>query len=105
MEFLNPSLNPASLYIIQWPLAEPAFFRLFSIFYLGLGWMAVLTVPPMLDQMNNNCFKWIAIGGGFYTFGVLFYVWEKLPFSHSIWHLFVIAGSVGHFIAMLYAFS
>jgi hemolysin III len=75
------------------------------IFYLGLGWMAVLTVPPMLDQMNNDCFKWIAIGGGFYTFGVIFYVWEKLPFSHSIWHLFVIAGSVGHFIAMLYAFS
>ncbi len=75
------------------------------IFYLGLGWMAVLTIPPMLDQMNDPCLYWIIIGGAFYTLGTIFYVWKKIPYSHSIWHLFVIAGSVGHFIAMLYAFS
>lgn len=75
------------------------------VFYIGLGWMAVLTIPPMLDQMNDSCFRWIAIGGAFYTLGIIFYVWNKIPYSHSIWHLFVIAGSIGHFIAMLYAFA
>ena len=75
------------------------------IFYMGLGWMAVITIPPMLDQMSNTCFMWIAIGGAFYTLGIIFYLREKIPFSHAIWHVFVIAGSIGHYIAMLYAFA
>ena len=75
------------------------------IFYIGLGWMAVLTVPQMLDQMNDQCFYWILIGGAFYMLGIIFYLWEKIPYSHPIWHLFVIAGSIGHFIAMLYAYG
>ena len=75
------------------------------VFYLGLGWMAVLTLPPMLDQMNDPCFYWILIGGAFYMLGMIFYLWEKIPYSHSIWHLFVIAGSIGHYIALLYAYG
>ena len=78
-------------------------FRIFSVlFYLGLGWMAVFTIPPMLDQMTSACLYWIIIGGAFYTAGVLFYLWESLPYHHAIWHLFVIGGSLGHFIALLY---
>ena len=78
-------------------------FRIFSVlFYLALGWMAVFTIPPMLGDMRNECLQWIIIGGAFYTSGVLFYLWESLPYHHAIWHLFVIGGSLGHYIALLY---
>lgn len=70
------------------------------IFYLIMGWMAVFTVPPMLGQMSTQTLIWIIVGGAFYTFGVPFFLWEKLPFNHAIWHLFVLAGSAGHFIAL-----
>ena len=74
---------------------------LFSIlFYLLLGWMAVLTIPPMLDQMSNSTFYWIIAGGVFYTGGILFYLWEKLPFNHAIWHMFVLFGTTGHYMAV-----
>lgn len=75
------------------------------IFYLGLGWMAVLTIPPMLSQMKDDCLHWIIIGGASYTLGTIFYVWKKIPYHHSIWHLFVLGGSSGHYMAMLYAFG
>ena len=114
IKYLNNGLGTLYLYIL-WGLVVigiiyKAFFihrlKLLSlIFYLGLGWMGVLTIPPMLDQMDNTCFWWIAIGGISYTVGIIFYVWEKMPFHHSIWHLFVMGGSIGHFIAMLYAFG
>jgi len=114
IKFLNNGLGTFYL-IILWGLVAigviyKAFFIhrlkfLSLIFYIGLGWMAVLTVPRMLDRMNDACLYWLIIGGAFYTLGIIFYVWEKIPFGHSIWHLFVLAGSIGHFIALLYAFG
>ena len=68
--------------------------------YLGMGWMAVFTIPPMLDYIPVISIIWIIIGGLFYTGGVAFYRWERLPYHHAIWHLFVIAGSLGHYIAI-----
>ncbi|HUW11302.1 MAG TPA: hemolysin III family protein, partial [Anaerolineae bacterium] len=44
---------------------------------------------------------WLAAGGLLYTGGVVFYVWRRLPFSHAIWHLFVLAGSFCHYVAIL----
>lgn len=77
--------------------------RVFSLlFYIALGWMAVFTLPLMIDQMATECFFWIAVGGAFYTLGVFFFIWEKLPYHHAIWHLFVIGGSLGHYFALLY---
>ena len=114
IKYLNNGLGTIYLYILWGLVVVGTIYKAFFIhrlkflsliFYMGLGWMAVLTIPPMLDQMNDSCFYWIVIGGAFYTLGTIFYVWERIPYSHSIWHLFVIAGSVGHFIAMLYAFS
>ncbi len=81
-------------------------FKILSlVFYLGLGWMAVLTLPAMLDQMSAACLRWVIIGGAFYMLGIIFFILEKVPYSHSIWHLFVLGGSIGHFIAMIYAYS
>lgn len=70
------------------------------IFYLAMGWMAIFTVPSMLEEMSSQTLWWIIIGGLFYTFGTIFFLWEKLPFNHAIWHVFVLAGGVGHFIAL-----
>ena len=73
------------------------------IFYMVLGWMAVFTLPKMYPLMAEGVMQWIIAGGIFYTLGVIFYIWDRLPFNHSIWHLFVIAGSSGHFAAVLTA--
>ncbi len=76
-------------------------FRWFStVYYLLMGWLAVLFIRPFLDTMPLNALLWIAGGGVFYTGGVVFYVWDRLPYHHAVWHLFVLAGSACHFVAV-----
>jgi hemolysin III len=75
--------------------------KLLSVFYyVIMGWMAIFTIPPMLQAMEGEILFWIFTGGIFYSIGVVFFLWEKLPYHHAIWHLFVLAGSAGHFFAM-----
>ncbi|WP_417686336.1 PAQR family membrane homeostasis protein TrhA [Pseudidiomarina gelatinasegens] len=70
--------------------------------YLGLGWMALIVIKPMLDSVETGGL-WLLLAGGLaYTFGVIFYVWKSLRFHHAIWHLFVLAGSVLHFLSVFY---
>jgi len=75
------------------------------VFYIFLGWMAVFIIPSMRSEMPDIVFYWIIAGGVFYTLGTIFYSWEKLPYHHAIWHVFVLGGSAGHYIAMLYAYA
>ena len=70
--------------------------------YLGLGWMALVVIQPMLETVEAGGL-WLLLAGGLaYTFGVIFYVWKSLRFHHAIWHLFVLAGSVLHFFSVFY---
>lgn len=69
--------------------------------YLGLGWVVVVAIKPMIDQVAPGGLWLLLIGGLFYSFGVIFYVWKKLTWHHVIWHLFVLAGSIFHFFAIL----
>ena len=71
------------------------------IMYIAMGWMALIAIKPLLS-LPSESFIWIIIGGITYSIGVVFYKWEQIPFNHTIWHLFVLAGSVSHFIAMFY---
>jgi len=71
------------------------------IMYIAMGWMAIIAIKPLLS-LPIQSFYWIIIGGITYSIGVIFYKWESLPFSHTIWHLFVLGGSISHFIAMFY---
>jgi hemolysin III len=64
--------------------------RLSVLGYVLMGWLGVLAGRQM----------WIAAGGAFYMVGVIFAAWRKLPYSHTIWHFFVIGGSLCHFIAV-----
>ncbi len=78
-------------------------FQLFStLLYLVLGWLVVFIIQPLMDAVSPLCFWWIVVGGLFYTVGVIFYLWEKLPYNHVIWHVFVFGGSLAHFIAVWY---
>ena len=76
--------------------------RLSLAFYIFMGWFALIAVKPMFNSIPIESFIWIIIGGACYTSGVVFYTWRRLPFNHTIWHGFVLIGSISHFIGMLY---
>jgi hemolysin III len=73
------------------------------VFYLLMGWLVVLTIKPLLRALPLNGFWWLLAGGVLYTGGVAFYALDKkLPHSHGIWHLFVLAGSITQFMAIFF---
>jgi hemolysin III len=69
--------------------------------YIAMGWLAVFIIHPLLTHMPLAGLLWLAAGGLAYTAGTLFYHWEKMKFAHFIWHLFVLAGTACHFVAVL----
>ena len=71
-----------------------------TIMYIFMGWMGVLAFRQMLVNIPPLGVKMLFAGGLIYTFGVIFYAWEKLPYNHAIWHLFVLGGSICHFFAV-----
>ena len=71
------------------------------LLYLGMGWLGVVIMEPLLDQIGTAGVVWLVIGGLAYTFGLIFFCWESLPHHHAIWHLFVMAGSTCHFFAVM----
>ena len=72
------------------------------VIYLLMGWAAVVALVPMVDALGRAGFAWVASGGLFYTVGIVFYALDaRLKHAHGIWHLFVLAGSAAHFIAIL----
>lgn len=78
-------------------------FRIVSVcVYLMMGWLAIVAIKPMLELIPLSSLLWIAAGGLFYTVGVLFYVSDRrLRYSHAIWHVFVMGGSVCHYVAIV----
>lgn len=70
--------------------------------YLGLGWIVVLAINPMLQNVAPGGLILLLLGGLSYSLGVIFYVREQMAFSHAIWHLFVLAGSTFHFFSILF---
>ncbi len=77
------------------------FDTLSTILYLLMGWILVLTYKQLAASIPFMGIVWIFIGGAFYTFGIIFYFIDtRMPFSHSIWHLFVMGGSISFFFSM-----
>lgn len=70
--------------------------------YLGLGWMAIVVIKPMLDMVPTVGLLFLLAGGLSYSLGVVFYVRKQMMYHHAIWHLFVMAGSALHFCAVLF---
>ncbi|KMY32320.1 hemolysin D [Lysinibacillus xylanilyticus] len=68
------------------------FEKLSLIFYIGMGWLIIFAVKPIYLFLGFHGFALLLAGGLFYTIGAIFYAWRSLPYNHTIWHLFVLAG-------------
>lgn len=78
-------------------------FRYISTFaYIVMGWAALMAIVPLVRQLQGLGTMWLLTGGGLYTLGCVFYLWKSMKFSHMIWHLFVLAGTVCHFFCILW---
>lgn len=69
--------------------------------YLAMGWLVAIAAKPLLSTVPVGGLELLLLGGLAYTAGVIFYAWQRLPYNHAIWHLFVLAGSLCHFFAIL----
>jgi len=70
--------------------------------YLGMGWMVVIAIRPMLDSVASGGLVLLLAGGLCYSLGVIFYAWKRLAYHHAVWHLFVMAGSLLHFFSIFF---
>lgn len=73
-----------------------------TLIYIALGWLVVIAAKPVLSSVPTGGIAWLFAGGLLYTSGVVFYAWRRLPYHHAIWHLFVMAGSFCHFVAVYF---
>jgi hemolysin III len=116
--FLLLSLRGAwrwTFLIVIWGLALLGIgFKLFSVHrfqplttlsYLFMGWLSVIAVRELVVTIPARGVALLAIGGMVYSVGVIFYAWHKLPYNHTIWHLFVLAGSICHYLVILFYLS
>lgn len=71
-----------------------------TLLYVAMGWLCVLFAGPMVASIPTAGLVWLAVGGLLYTGGIAFYLWERWPYAHGIWHLFVLGGSICHFVAV-----
>lgn len=78
------------------------FMKLSVALYLFMGWLILFGIKPLMAALSVEEVFLLALGGLFYTFGVIFYLLKKLPFHHAIWHVFVLCGSTSHFLALLW---
>ncbi len=72
-----------------------------AVVYLAMGWLVVVAINPLVAHLPSTG-VWLLVAGGLaYTLGTVFYVLKKVPYTHAVWHLFVLAGSVCHFLAVM----
>ncbi len=69
-----------------------------DLLYIPMGWLIIIAFKPLRDAAPNGFVMWTMLGGGLYTGGMVFYLLKKMPFSHVIWHLFVLAGGVSFYL-------
>ncbi|HEY0262062.1 MAG TPA: hemolysin III family protein [Chitinophagales bacterium] len=97
---------------IIWSLVLAGFIFKFSRFrwnkkislslYVLMGWTCIIAIKPIAETLSEGALTFIVLGGLCYTFGIYFYANDKKPYYHPIWHLFVLGGSVMHFIAVFF---
>ena len=100
-----------SLFGVVWALAVVGIalklfltgrFRVLStLIYLFMGWLVLIAFKPLVAALPHGSLKLLVAGGAAYSAGTVFFMWKRLPYHHAVWHLFVLAGSVCHFFAVL----
>jgi hemolysin III len=73
-----------------------------ALVYLFQGWFVVFAARPLIHAIGWQGMAWLGAGGVAYTLGIVFFALDRRPYFHAIWHLFVLAGSVAHYIAVLF---
>jgi hemolysin III len=81
------------------PLRKFSYVRL--ILYITMGWAALAVIKPLAASVPRLALILILSGGLTYTVGIVFYLWRRLPYHHAIWHVFVLSGSILHYLAVL----
>lgn len=71
-----------------------------TLIYLAMGWFVLIAARPLFDALPEGARELLLAGGICYTVGTVFYHWEKLPYNHAVWHLWVLAGSACHWLAV-----
>lgn len=87
--------------VVMKALGGVRFRRLSVVVYLAMGWLVIVAIGPLLERMEPAGVAWLVAGGIAYTAGVVFYALDRYRFCHFVWHLFVLAGTVCHFIAVM----
>jgi hemolysin III len=73
-----------------------------NFIYIAMGWAVIIALKSALETVNTTGIILLIVGGVAYTGGVIFFCWQRLPYNHTIWHLFVLSGSVSHFFAVFF---
>ncbi len=76
--------------------------KLSLAFYLLMGWLIVLAVKPLMSALPTPALELLGAGGLAYTGGAVFYAWRGFPYHHAVWHLLVLAGTVAHYLCVLW---
>ncbi|WP_096189478.1 PAQR family membrane homeostasis protein TrhA [Evansella halocellulosilytica] len=77
------------------------FIVLSTLFYIGMGWLVVFVLNPIMTKVALPGVILLITGGVLYTVGTVFYIWRKFRYHHAVWHLFVLAASITHFLSIL----
>ncbi len=101
-----------TLFAIVWTMAiMGVLFKLFNVdrfkiastlIYVLMGWSVIIVIKPLLAAVPTAGLMWLLAGGIFYTVGIVFFACKRIPYNHAIWHLFVMAGSICHYFAVLF---
>ncbi len=77
------------------------FNKISTLMYVFMGWQVIFFIKPLINSLSYEGFLYLLFGGIFYTIGAIFYSIERIKFNHAIFHLFVLLGSLSHFIAII----
>ncbi|CVK17046.1 hemolysin III [Apibacter mensalis] len=101
-----------TLFTIVWIIAALGIFmkifltgkvdKLSLLLYLVMGWLLVFDLKNIANTMTSESLLFLVLGGIFYTLGTIFYAKNKIPYAHFIWHLFVLGGSISHYVMVYY---
>lgn len=101
-----------TMFFMQWTLAAVGigmkavhgdrYDLISTVAYLLMGWIGLIAIVPLYDELSEVSFSLVLAGGIAYTIGTVFYRWETLPHNHAIWHVIVLVASACHFAAVFY---
>jgi hemolysin III len=80
------------------------FNKLSTVMYVLMGWQIVFAINPLIENFSTNGLQWLFAGGIFYTIGAILYSIKNIPFNHAIFHVFVLLGTLSHFVSIYFYF-